>query len=133
MKKGVVIDTNVLVSTFITPNGNPARIVDLFLNGEVFLFYCDKIFNEYNIVLHREHFHFKDNDITKLLNSVLVYGTIITPVKSSISLPDEADRVFFDVAKSTGSYLITGNKKHFPHEPFVVTAKEAIDILPRKE
>lgn len=27
------------------------------------------------------------------------------------------------------AYLVTGNKKHFPIKPFVVTAKEFLDIL----
>ena len=35
-------------------------------------------------------------------------------------MPDEDDRVFYDTAVKAEAYLITGNKKHFPLEPFIV-------------
>ena len=28
-----------------------------------------------------------------------------------------------------GAYLVTGNLKHFPKEPFIVTARQFIDIM----
>jgi hypothetical protein len=36
-------------------------------------------------------------------------------------MPDEDDRVFYDTAKTAGAYLIPGNTKHFPQEPFILT------------
>jgi hypothetical protein len=39
-------------------------------------------------------------------------------------MPDEDDRVFYDSAKLAGAYLITGNAKHYPAQPFVVTPAE---------
>jgi hypothetical protein len=41
-------------------------------------------------------------------------------------MPDESDRVFYDVAKTAGAYLITGNTKHFPQEPFILTPAEFV-------
>lgn len=32
--------------------------------------------------------------------------------------------------RSAGAYLVTGNRKHFPDEQFVVTPREFLDILP---
>ena len=34
---------------------------------------------------------------------------------------DEDDRVFYDIAKIAGAYLITGNLKHYPSKPFILT------------
>jgi len=31
--------------------------------------------------------------------------------------------------RSDNAYLVTGNQKHFPKEPFIVTAREMINIL----
>ncbi len=44
--------------------------------------------------------------------------------------PDVSDAVFYGVALSKeGSYLVTGNKKHFPKAPIVVTPSEMMEIL----
>ncbi len=44
--------------------------------------------------------------------------------------PDASDAVFYEVALSKeGSYLVTGNKKHFPKSPIVVTPAEMMEIL----
>ena len=40
-------------------------------------------------------------------------------------MPDEDDRVFYEVCLSEeDSFLVTGNLKHFPKEPQVITAAE---------
>ena len=45
-------------------------------------------------------------------------------------MPDEDDRVFYEVCLSKeDSFLVTGNLKHFPKEPQVITASEMMEIL----
>ena len=45
-------------------------------------------------------------------------------------MPDENDRVFYEVALSEEeSFLVTGNLKHFPHTPRVITAAQMMEIL----
>ena len=45
-------------------------------------------------------------------------------------MPDESDRVFYEVALSKeDAYLVTGNQKHFPVTPIVVTPAEMLEIL----
>ena len=45
-------------------------------------------------------------------------------------LPDPKDIVFYEVALSKeGSYLVTGNIKHFPKRPFVVFPAEMLQII----
>jgi hypothetical protein len=41
-----------------------------------------------------------------------------TLLVSQVNLPDEADRKLYDVAEAAGAILVTGNKKHYPDEPF---------------
>ena len=33
------------------------------------------------------------------------------------------------ISREDGAYLVTGNKKHFPKDPIVVTAAEFLNIL----
>lgn len=50
------------------------------------------------------------------------------------SMPDESDRVFYEIALSKeDAYLVTGNLKHFPETPIVVTPAEMLEILLRKD
>ena len=45
-------------------------------------------------------------------------------------MPDEDDRVFYEVCLSKeDSFLLTGNLKHFPQKPQVITAAEMMEIL----
>ncbi len=45
-------------------------------------------------------------------------------------MPDEDDRVFYKVSLSVeDSFLVTGNLKHYPHSPKVVSPSEFIKLL----
>ena len=46
-------------------------------------------------------------------------------------MPDEDDRVFYEVCGQPRMIplLVTGNLKHFPKEPQVITAAEMMEIL----
>jgi len=45
-------------------------------------------------------------------------------------MPDEDDRVFYEVTLSKDdANLVTGNLKHFPKTPIVVTPAEMLEIL----
>ncbi|MBQ9157285.1 MAG: hypothetical protein IJ137_10955 [Eubacterium sp.] len=52
------------------------------------------------------------------------------------NLPDPKDVVFYAVTmearKADDAYLVTGNIKHFPLKPFVVTPREMLTILENK-
>jgi len=120
----VVFDTNVLVSYLINENGTPAKVVSLFYDDEIEVFYSDSIYDEYKEVLNREYFHFDKAKITKILNDLVEYGKLINPISSSFSIPDETDRIFYDTAKQSESFLVTGNLKHYPQESFILSPAE---------
>ena len=49
---------------------------------------------------------------------------------SAEHFPDPKDIVFYEVTLSKeDAYLVTGNKKHFPDKPIVVTPAEMVEIL----
>ena len=126
----VVLDTNVLVSSLLA-NGPPAVIIDLVAEGKLTPFYDDFIINEYWRVLQRPKFRFHPSRVTRLIDDIVRIGIAIeVNIPNITPMPDEEeDRKFYDVAKSSGAFLITGNIKHFPSELFIVTPANFLKIL----
>ncbi|MDO8686150.1 MAG: hypothetical protein Q7J78_05715 [Clostridiales bacterium] len=54
---------------------------------------------------------------------------IIVPVPIAYYFEDEDAKMFYEVARTAGAYLVTGNIKHFPKEPMVVVAQEFINLV----
>lgn len=110
----VILDTNILVSALITPFGNPAKILDMVLFGELQVLYDDRILYEYREVLLRPKFGFEKKDVDELLTFIEAEGFKITAVPVNETLVDEDDIPFIEVAISgKAEALITGNKRHF--------------------
>ena len=40
---------------------------------------------------------------------------------------DEADKKFYEVAKFCGAVLVTGNLKHFPEDPLVMSVADFLE------
>ena len=119
--KRVVIDTNVLVSSMLSSEGNSARIMNLISDKQIQLFYCPAIMDEYKRVLAYEKLSITTQTQRSVVNAIEELGIMIKPAAGDIPLPDESDRVFYDTARISGSILITGNIKHYPTEAFVMT------------
>ena len=124
----VVLDTNILVSALLA-NGPPAAIIDMVAEGKLTLFYNDLIISEYWDVLQRPKFNFHSAQISRLIHNIVRAGTAIEVNSQSITpMPHEDDRVFYDVANVSHAFLITGNKKHYPHRSFIVTPADFLKM-----
>jgi len=119
-----VIDTNVVVSAVWSEKGNCARIIADILDGQIEFVCSQSIFNEYQNVLKRRKFSFPHRKIETLLTTLREHAEFVSPDKSDILFIDEADRKFYDAARMTGAYLITGNKRHYPTEPEILAPAE---------
>ncbi|MCL1998282.1 MAG: putative toxin-antitoxin system toxin component, PIN family [Turicibacter sp.] len=119
----VVIDTNVIISGFINTVGKPGKIVNMVISQDSRMQICynTQILEEYENVLTRPHFNFVEEKWRKFLDNVKKHGTFCDPPPSTIPLPDETDRCFYDVAKFCKATLITGNTKHYPSEDFILS------------
>ncbi len=128
-----VIDTNVLVSSLFSKDGlsNPAIVIHAVITGLITPLYNEEIIDEYREVLSRKKFNFNKKLIESLVSAFTDFG-ISTERESAEGekFIDHDDIVFFEVALSKQpSYLVTGNIKHFPKKPFVLTPAEMVDIL----
>lgn len=128
-----VIDTNVLVSAMLKGNSVPGLVLKHVFSGNLIPVFNDKILEEYREVLYRKKFSFSEEDVHIVLESLKEQGISIDAGKLDIELPVVKDVVFYEVVmekrKKDSAYLVTGNIKHFPKEPFVVTPREMLEIL----
>ena len=125
----IVFDTNIIVSALLSKEGNPAKIYRMFLTGALMLIYCPQILEEYQDVLYRPNLRIPRADADIVMSAISQYGKEVWIIPPSVGImPDEDDRVFYDTAKSTGAYLITGNTKHYPSEPFILTPTDFLDL-----
>jgi putative PIN family toxin of toxin-antitoxin system len=112
----IVLDTNVLVSGLLNPDGNPGRVVDLFLAGEVTLLVDDRILAEYRAVLPRPKFGFDAPSVSDLLQLIEAEGVRVMAQPLGIALPDARDLPFLEVAVAgQAEAIVTGNAHHFKH------------------
>jgi len=127
-----VIDTNVLVSAMLTHNKQSAtfQIMEAMFANKIIPLYNEEIIREYEDVLHRAKFSFSEADVSYYLETMKQAGIHSQRIVSSEHFPDPNDVVFYEVALSKDdAYLVTGNKKHFPQTPIVVTPAEMMEIL----
>ena len=125
MKMKIILDTNIIISAALSPDGNPAKIIDLITSNEDYtIYYNDEIIAEYNEVLSRPHFYISIDNQKRIINEIINTGINYKSAKSTMPMKDEDDRIFYDTALETGALLITGNKKHFPNDLFILTPSE---------
>ena len=130
-----VIDTNVIVSAYITKNLDAAtsKVWEAVLQCKLTPIYNDEILSEYSEVLHREKFGIPEHLIKWALDKIVTNGVRGERIFSDEFFPDPKDVVFYEVALSKeDAYLVTGNTKHFPKKPIVVTPAEMLEIMQRE-
>ena len=129
-----VIDTNVLVSALLSAHEDAAtvQVLERMLSGEITPVYSSGILAEYREVLHRERFGFRTQTVDYLISAIEKFGVPVEPAPSEVELPDPKDLPFYAVVmekREDGAYLVTGNLKHFPIRPYIVTARQLLDLI----
>ena len=98
----IVLDTNVLISGLLKPDGTPGLIVRLIASGYIELYYDFRIFNEYESVMLRPKFGFDKDSVYDFLEQIKSQGHIVTSNPVDIELPDPDDIKFLEAALSSG-------------------------------
>ena len=129
-----VIDTNVFISALLSKQSDVAtvKVLEAMLDGVIVPLYHKDILAEYDEVLHRNKFHFKEETIQFILNAVKQYGVEVFPQPTGEILIDMDDLIFYEVAmekRDDDAYLVTGNQKHYPIRDFIVTPTEMMEII----
>jgi putative PIN family toxin of toxin-antitoxin system len=130
-----VIDTNVLVSALITHNplSATAKVVRLLLDGRFTPLYDRDVIEEYQEVLNRTKFKLVEGVADALISHIIEHGIDASRIPFHEAMPDEDDRVFYEIALGTdGSVLVTGNQKHYPKTPIVVSPADFVNIVSKQ-
>ena len=123
-----VIDTNVLVSALLGASymSNPTKVLQAVTDNRLIPLFNDEIIEEYKEVLSRKKFPFSEELIDTVIQTILTDGLYVDRTTAIDELfPDSKDMVFYE----DGSFLVTGNLRHFPQKSFVITPAEMVELL----
>ena len=112
----IVLDTNVLVSAFISKDGNPAALLDVALTlPEIEVVLSEEILEEFGDVLSRrkarERFHYSQEDVSEFVRIIRNAVSIVKPT-SNIKLVEEDpdDDVIINTAfDGKADYIVSGD------------------------
>jgi putative PIN family toxin of toxin-antitoxin system len=127
----VVLDTNVVVSAHLSPEGYERSVLDLALAGKLRIFVSETILREYESVLRRPKFRLKPLDVSRSLRLLRAAARVVAPYGQLNAARDPGDNRFLECAEAAkADYLVTGNKRHFPkqwRQTLVVNARELLE------
>ena len=138
MRCYAVLDTNVIVSALLSSKADAAtvQVLQKLFSDSFCPVISKEIMAEYTEVLHRAKFHFSPAIVDDLLFAIEEKAEYVIPASTGAVLPDMKDLPFYEVVmekRTDDAYLVTGNQKHFPAEPFIITAREFLAILEQNE
>ena len=130
----VVLDTNILVSALLQPQGLPARVFLTTITGTTAqLCVSGDIYAEYEEVLRRPKFNCTEAVIEHTLRTIRQNGFWVRPSEKVYACSDPDDDIFLECAQAARAhYLVTGNPKHFPTEwagTQILTSRRFLDAL----
>lgn len=111
----LVVDTNVLVSAAIKPNGLQRTVVLLALTHPARWYISEPILSEYSQVLARRELGIRRGLRQQLVQLIKNRTHIVDPSRLPLVTADPADNIFVECADAArADYVITGNQRHFP-------------------
>jgi putative PIN family toxin of toxin-antitoxin system len=129
----LVIDTNILVSAALKPEGLQRTVLVLAMTRPARLYISQAIPAEYREVLARREFKIRRGLRQQLLQLIKNRAQLVDPVRALQVTKDPDDNKFVECADAArADYLITGNQRHFPRfwkKTKVITSREFISIV----
>ena len=128
----LVIDTNILVSAALKPEGLPRTVLVLAMTRPARLYVSQAILAEYREVLSRREFKIRRGLRQQLLQILKNRAQLVDPVRGVQVTKDPDDNKFLECADAArADYLITGNQRHFPRfwkKTTIISSREFISI-----
>ncbi|MBI5221058.1 MAG: putative toxin-antitoxin system toxin component, PIN family [Candidatus Liptonbacteria bacterium] len=130
---GVVIDTNVMVSANLKPEGLEAKVVRWAMNRQAQLYVSPAILEEYQRVLSYPEFKFVPEEIADFLSLVRRVAVLVRSTRRLNECRHESDNRFLECAEAARAhYLVTDNSAHFPRRwknTQVVNSRQLIEVV----
>jgi uncharacterized protein len=130
----VVLNTNILISALLHPQGMPARTLLIALAGiTAQICVSGDIYAEYDEVIRRPKFHRSEAVIEQALRAIRQNGFWVKPSEEVRACSDPDDDIFLECSQAARAhYVVTGNPKHFPvqwADAKIVTARQFVDAM----
>jgi putative PIN family toxin of toxin-antitoxin system len=110
-----VLDTNVVISAHLSPEGQQALILGLALAGHFRCFVSDALLEEYEGVLRRERFGLNPRRVVQSMQIVRRTATLVIPKKRlDVTFDPDDNKVVECALEARADYIVTGNIRHFP-------------------
>jgi putative PIN family toxin of toxin-antitoxin system len=128
----LVIDTNVVVSAALNPDGLQRTTILLAISKPARLYVSAPILEEYAGVLSRPHLKIRKGVRLRLLQLIKNNSHLVVPSRRLEVSSDPDDNMLLECADAAGAdYLITGNQRHFPKfwkKTKIITAREFVNL-----
>ncbi len=128
----LVIDTNIVVSAALKPDGLQRTVLLLAITKPARLYLSDAIIAEYREVLSRSDLKIRRGLRLQLLQLIKSHSQFVSPTRPLQVAKDPGDDKFLECADAArADYLVTGNQRHFPKfwkKTKVITSREFISI-----
>ena len=129
----LVLDTNVIVSAALQPEGLPRTAFLMAITPPARLYVSREILAEYERVVARRELHIRKSLRRKFLDLISDRSRLASPSQRIYAAKDPDDNKFLECCdEAKADYLVTGNAKHFPlfwKRTKVVTPRELVEIV----
>ncbi len=129
----LVIDTNVVVSAALKPEGLQRTVVLLAMTNPARWYVSDAIVSEYAMVLVRPELKIRRNLRQQLLQLIKNHARVIAPSRLAQITSDPDDSIFVECADAArADYLVTGNQRHFPKfwkNTKIISSSEFLSVI----
>ena len=129
----LVIDTNVVVSAALKPEGLQRTVVLLAMTKPALWYVSDAIVSEYAMVLARPELKIRKSLRQQLLQLMKNHTRVVSPSRLAQVTSDPADNMFVECADAArADYLVTGNQRHFPKfwkNTKIISSREFLSVI----
>jgi uncharacterized protein len=129
----LVIDTNVVVSAAVKPEGLQRTVVLLAMNKPALWYVSEPILSEYRMVLARPELKIRKSLRQQLLQLIKNKARMVKPLPLVQVTFDPSDNMFIECADAArADYLVTGNQRHFPKfwkKTKIISSSEFLNVI----
>ena len=129
----LVIDTNIVVSAALKPDGLQRTVLLLAISKPARLYVSNAILTEYRDGLARPEFQIRKRPRQQLVGLIRKRAHLADPVWTIRVANDLDDNIFIECADAArADYLVTGNVRHFPRfwkNTKVVISPELVSLV----
>lgn len=129
----LVVDTNIVVSAALKPDGLQRTVLLLAITKPARLYVSAAILAEYRDVLSRPELEIRKGLRNQLLQIIQDRSHTVTRARRLQVTSDPGDNIFLECADAArADYLVTGNARHFPRfwkKTKIITSREFLSVV----